>query len=217
MAVVERPAPPSVSLDLRERRSVAICEVYSCRLRRTVVVHERAYWVLLWLDWAPDVANFAERPQTPGRKGEWLADFWVENRSGELLLDTRLEPEPPNRVQLSPAPWSLEGADCIAADSGVLSVGAAWHWSRRGLLLNLERAQPFTVAAALGGGYPALANSVRQVVAGTPTTVQHVIDRIGGEEHATMCALFAEVKGGRLRIDWTKPLNRMTRVEATHA
>ena len=217
MAVVERPAPLAVPLDLRKRRSVAICEVYSCRLKRTVVVHERAYWMLLWLDWAPGITKFTERPQAPDQKRAWLADFWIEQPSGELLLDTRLEREPPNKIQTNPAPWILEGSDCVRTDSGVLSAGAACHWSRRGLLLNLERAQPFTVAAALCGGYTAIASSVHDFVAGRPTTVQHVLDRVGGDEHATMCALFSEVKAGRLSFDWTKPLNRLTRVEARNA
>lgn len=210
-------SPPVTSpLTLQERRSVATCELYSCRLGRTVTVTAATYWFVLWLDWAPTVAAFIERPSA-GKRKPLLADFWlVEAGAGRdgRLLNARFEGEVPKRARAPSELWSLDAG--LESQSGQPAcAGLDWHWTRRQALLNLEHAQPFAVAAKVQGGVQAASRAVSRALERGADSIGSLLSASGGEEAASLRAFFALVKDGRIAVDWGKPLTRNTAVEAT--
>lgn len=161
------------------------------------------------------MTGFVERPSQEKRK-PLLADFWIAEASGSSrgrLVNARFEGDIPRKAPPTVDLWSLD-AEMEGQDNQVGLVGVNWHWARRRALLNLELAQPFAVAAKQQGGVHAASRAVLRVLERGSTTLGEVVSKGGGDENTSLRAVFGLVKDGRITIDWTKPLNRLTPLEA---
>lgn len=207
-----RPAPKPVLLTLKQRRAQSICEFFSPRRNREVIVHSSTYWVALWLEWSPAVRHYVERPQDPENPAKGLADFWIASADEDSLLEVTPGRSARPRIVKPADPWQLESDGLVRAENGVLQIVDAWQWSRRTLLLSIERVHPFSVAAHARGG---LKSSCRRVVSRLRTSGQslgQLQERVGGDQYLAMCAIFSMVHRGDVFMDWDEPITLKTRV-----
>lgn len=201
-----RPKPNPVRLPLKQRRALSICEYYSAKLRREVIVPARTYWLALWLDWARDVTAYVELPANPDSPNEWLADFWIECAGKEYLLNVPAGEGRPDSAA-SANPWSLVEDGFEPAEEGPSQITPRWLWARRSLLLALEQAHPYAVAASRQGG---LKLTCKKLLADWPeqgASIGSVCARPGANGYVLQCALFHLVRTGKLRVDWTRGLS----------
>jgi hypothetical protein len=189
---------------------VWICEYYSVKLRREVILPARCYWLGLWLDWARDVTAYVELPANPESPKEWVADFWVEFAGKEYLIDVPEEAKAD--IAASTNPWALlsDGFETIDADRGRIT--PRWMWARRALLLSLEQAHPYAVSARLKGG---LKITCEKLLADWPETWQTIGDACvlpGTSQYVLQCAIFYLIQIGKLELDWARGLSLGTRL-----
>jgi hypothetical protein len=190
---------------------MAICEYFSTRKGREMIVLAPTYWLGLWLEWSPEVVRYVERPGDAEDPDRPLSDYWVQLGARDLLVDVRssADKRPLNRQEAEP--WRLDTAGFEQDDDGA-TVNDDWLWSRRTLLLNLEKAHPFSVAAHLRGGLKA---SCRQIVAclkGCDRSIGELQAKLMGDRYVALCALFNLTQRGVVSIDWDKPLSLDTRI-----
>jgi hypothetical protein len=205
--VTARPKPNPVRLNIKQRRALSVCEYYSPKCRREVFVPSRAYLVGLWLDWCWQTTAYVELPADPDDPTKWLADFWVKVGDQEYLIDVQPEKERPNAKQAE-EPWTLDGDGFEHHPDGVSTLTPRWLWARRSLLLNLEQAHPFAVAASLQGG---LKLNGAKLLEGWPKdggTFEAACSRATTNEYVTLCALLHLARTGMMSLEWTAPLSR---------
>ena len=196
-----RPDPLRVELTLQQRRSLPVCVYYSAKLAREVVVQARCYWLGLWLDWAADVRTYVERPRDPGNPNDALADFWVVYAGSELLLD--VAPEAKVTARVAPNAWALTENGYVAIDESRGRITPHWAWGRRALLLGLEQAHPYAVAAGLQDGLKLTCSALLKNWPAEGRSVREACSRAGANPYVVQSAIFHLVRTGHLNIDWT--------------
>lgn len=206
-----RPRPSPVRLTLDQRRAIPICELFSARMGREVIVPSVSYWFALWLEWATTVTAYVELPANTDVPGEWLAGFWVEWAGDEFLIDVELGEELPS-TRPAADPWALqtEGFEPASAERNA-RITARWLWARRSVLLHLEQAHPFAVAARLQGGLKA---HCKRLLTGFPQDGEDLFglcQRTDASSYMTECAALHLVRMGELIIDWRGDLSMSTR------
>lgn len=169
----------------------------------------------MWFEWAPTVSNYVERPRDPEDASQWLADFWIESDEGEFLIDVRQGRDKAKSV-IPGDEWRLVSPGLINSDKGVYELTSPWMWARQTLLLNLEQAHPFAVAAHQYGGLKAASARIAMEVSFEPVPLGQLVNRIGGTVYHTQCAIFALVHRGALKLDWLTPLSLRTLVSRRH-
>jgi hypothetical protein len=193
---------------------LSICEYYSAKLSREVIVPARGYWVGLWMDWARDVSAYVELPANPDSPESWLADFWVEFRGQEFLIDVQSGESPPG-TKATPDPWSLQSDGFESGEDGKSRITPRWEWARRSLLISLEQAHPYAVSARRQGGLTA---TCRKILEGWPEEgidLASLCSRPGANTYLTQCAAFHLVRTGKLQIDWGERLSLATVLRRT--
>ncbi len=211
--VTARPRPSPVKLTLDQRRALPICEFYSARMGRAVMIPSAAYWFGLWLEWSPRVSNYVELPANPGTPDSWLANFWVECGGDEFLIDVEFGEQLPS-TKLAVDPWTLQsdGFESATSDTNA-KITARWLWARRTILLHLEQAHPFAVAAQLQGGLKAQCNRVLSDISELGENLIGLCGRSDASAYTTQCAAFHLVRTGKLAIDWRSELSSNTRFQ----
>lgn len=205
MAVTSRPKPSPVRLPLKKRRSLSICEYYSAKLRREVILPARCYWLGLWLDWSTDTTAYVELPANPESPNEWVADFWIEYAGKEYLVD--IPGEAKADTAASATPWDLlaDGFQVVDAERG--SVTPRWRWARRTLLLGLEQAHSYAVSARLKGGLKITCNKLLDRWPEGGQTLGDACALPGTSQYVVQCAIFHLVRTGKLELDWARGLS----------
>ena len=207
-----RPAPKPVLLTLKQRRAESICVFFSVRRKREVIVRTPTYWTALWLEWSPLFARYVERPQTPEDDKKAAADFWIASGNEELLLNVEPGRERPPIVSIAD-PWEMDTEGLERGQSEILTVTDKWLWSRRSLLLNLERVHPFSLAAHLRGGLKATCRRVSAQLKSSGQSIGELQDRMRGDGYLALCAIFHMVHRSELSLKWDQPITLATPVE----
>lgn len=208
MGVNARPKPSPVRLPLKKRRSLSICEYYSAKLRRAIILPARSYWVGLWLDWATEVTAYVELPANPDAPEEWVGDFWVEYAGEEYLVDVTAGARADTAASTSP--WSLltDGYEPVDVRRGRIT--PRWLWARRSLLLDLEQAHPYAVSARLQGGLKIACHRLLTELPDTGQTIGEACELPGATPLVLQCAIFHLVRTGKLELDWARGLSLNT-------
>lgn len=177
-----------------------------------MIVRAPTYWVALWLEWSPVFRRYVERPQDPDDSKKELADFWITSSDEDSLLD--VEPGKNGRPPIvKPAdPWELKSDGLVRGETGALQITDAWQWSRRTLLLNIERVHPFSVAAHARGGLKASCRRVASRLRNSGQSLGELQGRVGGDRYLALCAIFYMVHRGNISLTWDEPITLKTRV-----
>jgi len=208
-----RPRPSPVRLTLKQRRALSICEYFSARMGREVIVPGRGYWLGFWLEWSPQVSAYVELPSNPDAPDTWLADYWIECGGVEFLVDVVVG-DRPNDTSAASDPWTLAADGFEPATEGSnAKITPRWQWARRSLLLSLEQAHPYAVAARLQGGLKAQCNRLLTDFAVAGEDIADICDRVDAKPYVVQCALFHLLRTGKLRIDWPGGLSMHTRFQ----
>lgn len=170
------------------------------------------YWVALWLEWSPVFRLYVERPQDPNDPKKGLADFWIAAAGEDSLLDVELGKNGRPSIRKLTDPWELSSDGLVQGENGVLQITDAWQWSRRTLLLNIERAHPFSVAAHLRGGLKASCRRVSSRLRSSGQSLGELQDRVGGERYLALCAIFHMVHRGDIFLNWDESITLKTQV-----
>lgn len=204
MGVNARPKPSPVRLPLKKRRALSICEYYSPKLGREVILPARCYWLGLWLDWCPDATAYVELPANPEASSEWLADFWIEYAGTEYLVDVAQEARADTAA--SATPWDLLTDGFEPVEPGRGRITPRWTWARRALLLGLEQSHPFAVSARLQGGLKAICAKLMNEWPEAGQSIGDACGSPGANSYVLQCAIFHLARRGKLELDWTRPL-----------
>lgn len=199
------PKPIPFRLPLKKRRALSICEYYSAKLGREVILPARCFWLGLWLDWSTDVSAYVELPEDPVAPDRWVADFWVEYAGTEYWIDVADGARAATAV--SSSPWSLlaDGFERLEDNRGCVT--PRWLWARRSLLLNLEQAHPYAVVCHLQGGLKMTCRKLLQEWPDMGQTLGDASETSGSTRFVAQCAIFHLVRLGKLDLDWTHGLS----------
>lgn len=211
MGLKARPRPTPVRLTLKQRRAMSVCEFFSAKNGREVIVPARGYWLGLWLDWAPQAIAYVELPSKEDSPKEWVADYWVQFGEDEFLIDVVQQTAKPKYQEPKDA-WALDDDGFELSRDGVSRITSRWLWARRTLVANLEQAHPYAVAAQLQGGLKATCRTMLNEWRESDRTVADALNRAGASAYVSQCALFHAVRSGHFILEWNKPLTLGTAV-----
>lgn len=177
---------------------------------REVIVPGRGYWLGFWLEWSPNISAYVELPANPDAPDVRLADYWIESGGEEFLVDVVVEARPDDTTTAI-HPWTLtEDGFEPATEGSVSKVTPRWLWARRSLLLNLEHAHPYAVAAQLQGGLKAQCSRLLTDFADDGEDMLGVCRRVDAAPYVVQCAIFHLLRTGKLTIDWSRGLSMNT-------
>lgn len=208
-----RPKPSPVRLPLKKRRALSICEFFSAKLGREVILPARCYWLGLWLDWCREATAYVELPANPDEPSEWVADFWIDYAGKEYLIDVAQEARADTAA--SSTPWDLLVDGFESVEPGRGRITPRWTWARRSLLLALEQAHPYAVSARLQGGLKITCKKLLSEWPDSGQTIGDVCDLPGANSYASQCAILHMVRRGNLELDWSRGLSLNTLLRKT--